>query len=732
MVIGWGYGTEQRLRDENQDALGVFQFPDYILAVVCDGMGGHSGGAHASSMAVRIIHDKLREVTGMPLRAALETAVLEANRQIYDTSRRSHRLMGMGTAIVVAAVQDGMATIAHVGDARAYLAQSDEALSLTRDHTMVNLFVEAELLSPEDAASHPEAHVLARALGIERTVEVEFQDPFPVQSGDALILCTGGVHGLLTDLEIGRINWMTPQDGVRKVMQLVSDREGDDNATVAVLTVGSAVIEVPLTLPPEVNTISDTISGVNTRFREDTPVAPPPILPPPIQAPRRFQDTPAPPPKLEGPQRPDADPYAHMVSFEAPPAVGVVPAVPETPAASADPTRTLRERAPSRLRVVLVAVGAATLVFAVASLALIFALKNRGEAPLAPPAEAAEVPPPTEIAEILPEVVPPAADAVAEPAASADAPPTAPVFEPFHLILPDPIHFRPHRPTEFTRRPPGGTLQYETIQHSRNKECAVAMDVLNRAMQESQDYGSLYRQVWYCYDLAHFRPLSTATATSVDDFRELIPYLQGPLPENAPADGWASVATEGLEHRFEAWNRSNDLDRFRTVMLDLIGPERAADQLGRDLLIEAQAAVWLSTLAEQTPETAQWWARRVYQGHRALRGPAGDVIRAQQPDLAIYISQLLDRAVPPAPPVDPTAKPLKPEELAARDPVPAVVREAQAMALGDVTYQPVARVVGSARRPQPKPEPVDEAPKPLPKPKVYSIKQGAPPLPGEP
>ncbi|MBN2797684.1 MAG: serine/threonine-protein phosphatase [Deltaproteobacteria bacterium] len=740
MVIGWGYGTEQRLRDENQDALGVFQFPDYILAIVCDGMGGHSGGAHASSMAVRIIHDKLREITGVPLREALEAAILEANRQIYDTSRRSHRLMGMGTAVVVTAVQDGVAHIAHVGDSRAYLSHADEAVALTRDHTMVNLFVEAELLSPEDAASHPEAHVLARALGIERNVEVEFQEPMPLESGDALILCTGGVHGLLTDWEIGRINWMSPQDGVRKVMQVVSDREGDDNATVAVLTMGSANIEVPLTLPPEIDTISDTISGVNTRFREDTPLAPPPIIPPPIQPPRRFQDTPPLPP-LPAQNRAEVlqVPQQETSPFEVPPPPGAAPAN----APSADPTRTLRDKPVSRLRVVLVALGGATLVLGVAVLALLMFLKAQEQAPSDPAPVVAGDP-------ATPEAGPTGQDAALAQAAE-DAPPeepTAPVEEPseappaeppapeehlpFQVVLPDPVHFRPHRPSTYTRRPPGGTSQYETIQHSRNRECSEAMGVLNKAIQESLDFASLYRQVWYCFDASHARPLATTTADGPEDFRKVLIHLEGQGIDEASADAWSRTAPGGLEYRFEAWNRSSDLDRFREVMTDLIGSQRVADQLGRDLLVEAQAAVWLSTLPERTPETDLWWARRVYQGQRALRGPVGDVIRSEQPDLALYIGQLFTQAVPPAPeppPLEPGQKPLKPEELAALDPVPAVVREAFAASLLDTPYVPVERVRAPSRRPV---QEVNHEPEPLAKPKVYSLKQGAPPPPAEP
>jgi serine/threonine protein phosphatase PrpC len=76
----WGYGSEQRLREKNEDSYGVFDFRDYTLAVVCDGMGGHVGGAHASTLAVRTIHDTMRELQNRPVAVALEEAIQRTNR----------------------------------------------------------------------------------------------------------------------------------------------------------------------------------------------------------------------------------------------------------------------------------------------------------------------------------------------------------------------------------------------------------------------------------------------------------------------------------------------------------------------------------------------------------------------------------------------------------------------------------------------------------------------------
>jgi len=93
----WGYGSDQRLREENQDCFGVFELPSYTLAIVCDGMGGHVGGAQASSLAVRTIHDTLLEMQGRDINEAIQEAIERTNLAIYEAARKNHRLMGMGT-----------------------------------------------------------------------------------------------------------------------------------------------------------------------------------------------------------------------------------------------------------------------------------------------------------------------------------------------------------------------------------------------------------------------------------------------------------------------------------------------------------------------------------------------------------------------------------------------------------------------------------------------------------
>lgn len=284
-----GYGTDKRTRGENQDNHGVFRFPRFTAAIVCDGMGGHVGGAYAAALAVRTLHQCLSEAGDAPLPQLLESALQKTNTAIYEAARKNHRLAGMGTTAVVVLVTETEAYVAHVGDSRAYVITRGEARSLTRDHTMVNLFVDAELLTPEDAATHPEAHVLSRSLGMERSVDVELGAAVPIERGSAVMLCSDGVHGVVTDWEFANISWNKPNDAVAQVLRIVEAREGDDNATAVAIYAGPSSENVPPTGIPEPGKADDSMPR---------PLAPTPI-PEPLRQPMPAMGTEAKEPETE-------------------------------------------------------------------------------------------------------------------------------------------------------------------------------------------------------------------------------------------------------------------------------------------------------------------------------------------------------------------------------------------------------------------------------------------------
>jgi protein phosphatase len=209
-----------------------------VLVIVADGMGGHEGGEVASAMAVRIAGDVYSSAKSDPQRSLVD-AFQAANREIFAYARDHSQLAGMGTTCTAIAVVDGVAYSAHIGDSRAYLVRGDQIYRMTEDHSATMAMVKQGLLTMSEAREHEDRNVILRAMGTHPQVEVATWDaPFALWPGDRLVLCSDGLHDIVTDTEIAAIAGSTePQEACSRMLKLALDRSCTDNVTVAVLRV---------------------------------------------------------------------------------------------------------------------------------------------------------------------------------------------------------------------------------------------------------------------------------------------------------------------------------------------------------------------------------------------------------------------------------------------------------------------------------------------------------------
>jgi len=237
-----------RVRPINEDSAGVVIPEDAgvldrkgILMVVADGMGGHEGGELASRMTVDRVCRSYYAADSDP-QTALTGALNEANREVLHYAQLNPQLAGMGTTCTAMAVVNGGAWLAHVGDTRLYLVRNSSAYRMTQDHSATMDLVKRGLLTLSEADHHEERNVILRAVGTREHVEAAtWKDPFPLQPGDRLLICSDGFYETIPDEEIGRI-CSTSGGSVQACEALVNlalDRDGSDNITVAVLFVGS-------------------------------------------------------------------------------------------------------------------------------------------------------------------------------------------------------------------------------------------------------------------------------------------------------------------------------------------------------------------------------------------------------------------------------------------------------------------------------------------------------------
>jgi protein phosphatase len=231
------------VRTENQDAAVFSHPPDDralathgVIALVADGMGGCKGGEVASAMACEKIPEYYFASTD-PIPAALRAALEAANAEIYQAAQTQPELHGMGTTAVALAITKGYGWLAYVGDSRLYLIRRGQIYRMSEDHSMVFEMVHRGLLTREEARNHEDRNVLSRALGSRPQVEVScWEEPFPIQPGDRFLLCSDGLHDLVTDekmLELANLGDVGV--ATERLVRSANENGGYDNISVILL-----------------------------------------------------------------------------------------------------------------------------------------------------------------------------------------------------------------------------------------------------------------------------------------------------------------------------------------------------------------------------------------------------------------------------------------------------------------------------------------------------------------
>jgi serine/threonine protein phosphatase PrpC len=231
------------VRSENQDAA-IFSRPaddralatHGVIALVADGMGGCQGGEVASGMACGTIPKAYFGSDG-PVPAALRASLQAANLEIYQSAQAQPELHGMGTTAVAFVIAGCHGWLAYVGDSRLYLIRRGQIYRMSEDHSMVFEMVHKGLLTPEEARNHQDRNVLSRALGSHPQVDVScWDEPFPVQPGDRFLLCSDGLHDLVTDEKMLELAGSVDlQQATARLVRTANENGGYDNISVILL-----------------------------------------------------------------------------------------------------------------------------------------------------------------------------------------------------------------------------------------------------------------------------------------------------------------------------------------------------------------------------------------------------------------------------------------------------------------------------------------------------------------
>lgn len=232
-------------RNHNEDNL--LLLPEERLVVVADGMGGHSSGEIASKIAV----DEMAEFFKMTSQDQditwpykmdkaknydenrLATGIKLANMRIFERASAEQKYKGMGTTIVsVFFAKDSEVVVGHVGDSRVYHFREGVLKQVTEDHSLLNDYLKAKKLTPEEIEAFPHKNVIVRALGMKDNVVVDVNKVEP-REGDIFLLCSDGLSGMVTDAHIAAV--LTGQPDLDKACGMLIDAAnangGNDNVT---------------------------------------------------------------------------------------------------------------------------------------------------------------------------------------------------------------------------------------------------------------------------------------------------------------------------------------------------------------------------------------------------------------------------------------------------------------------------------------------------------------------
>ncbi|MDE5540172.1 MAG: Stp1/IreP family PP2C-type Ser/Thr phosphatase [Bacilli bacterium] len=238
-----------KVRTHNEDSVTILKnASNEYLMIVADGMGGHRKGEVASSMAIAALGTRFNKISsiGSELDAVnwLNDSVSEINKSILEYASNNPDSTGMGTTIVIALYTSNYLIFGNIGDSSGYVLKKGNLHKVTKDHTLVNLLVQAGNLTEEEAKFHPKKNVLMKALGAAEKCEL---DIFDVDTTiDGILLCSDGLTNMLSDDQIEKVlndKELEIEEKISKLIRKCNARGGTDNISVAYLEIheGSAL-----------------------------------------------------------------------------------------------------------------------------------------------------------------------------------------------------------------------------------------------------------------------------------------------------------------------------------------------------------------------------------------------------------------------------------------------------------------------------------------------------------
>lgn len=250
-MVSIGKASLIGMRKEQQDAIRTDDFDAYseegrAIAVLCDGMGGLSGGELASNKCASLVFNAFHEMpSGASIPRFFRAMIAQADREVGAIRGSDGAALRCGTTLVSAVIENGGLYWASVGDSRIYLIRGEEIVCLTKDHNLMMLLneqVKRGEITREEANSNPKREALISFIGggVVRCVDCPVK-PIPLRDGDHVVLCSDGLYRSVSEEEIWQIVTAF-QDTAAVAAQMLAEQAVNkrfphqDNTSVIVMT----------------------------------------------------------------------------------------------------------------------------------------------------------------------------------------------------------------------------------------------------------------------------------------------------------------------------------------------------------------------------------------------------------------------------------------------------------------------------------------------------------------
>jgi len=227
-----------KIREQNEDSVGIFHTDFGLLVIICDGLGGGLSGEFASRLSVETIHKSFVESHELDLLKRIRKSIEKANKFVYEKSNGNLNFKGMATTCEVLLLNGVSAFWGHIGDSRIYFHKNKKLNQLTKDHSLIQKLIDEGELAVKDFKNHPKKSVITKAIGDDQIPEIDTSKMLlPNQSQLKFFVCTDGVTCVVNDNELEILLEHEDLSEIsNKLKKLINKRGAPDNYSYVIVS----------------------------------------------------------------------------------------------------------------------------------------------------------------------------------------------------------------------------------------------------------------------------------------------------------------------------------------------------------------------------------------------------------------------------------------------------------------------------------------------------------------